>query len=297
MKNKDIGIKISELRKAKGMTQEELAELCNISVRTLQRIEAGKVKPRSYTINSILVALGEENYFVTNSLKITDDTSVNSETTPQLKQKVNTKKKIAILAAIVLIVLIAGLGMIFLTNSNTDDYDLGNLQTSHIAVIDVEVESAPQNVRVVKLIEMGNENIFSEQGSFENGKLSIHLPEDMPSNFVYIILKKHTGVIRSDEKARFAFAKFEGFDENDIDNPIGRFEYRSDERKINTTFLYADRDVTLIGKDNSKDTWRTSLIKGWNMVFYEETDEGNVIMSSLHPGDEMKWRFRRYPCR
>ncbi len=58
MKQPDLGQKILELRKAKGMTQEELVELCNINVRTIQRIEAGEVTPRSFTIKSILDALG-----------------------------------------------------------------------------------------------------------------------------------------------------------------------------------------------------------------------------------------------
>lgn len=58
MKQPDLGLKILKLRKAKGLTQEELVERCNINVRTIQRIEAGEVTPRSYTIKSILDALG-----------------------------------------------------------------------------------------------------------------------------------------------------------------------------------------------------------------------------------------------
>ena len=57
MKQPELGLKISELRKAKGFTQEELVEKCNISVRTIQRIEAGEVTPRSYTVKTILSAL------------------------------------------------------------------------------------------------------------------------------------------------------------------------------------------------------------------------------------------------
>ncbi len=57
MKQPALGQKISELRKSKGLTQEELVEQCNISVRTIQRIEAGEVTPRSYTIKTILSAL------------------------------------------------------------------------------------------------------------------------------------------------------------------------------------------------------------------------------------------------
>jgi len=57
MKQPELGRKISELRKAKGLTQEELVEKCNISVRTIQRIETGEVTPRMYTIKTILAAL------------------------------------------------------------------------------------------------------------------------------------------------------------------------------------------------------------------------------------------------
>ncbi len=57
MKQPALGRKISELRKEKGLTQEELVEKCNISVRTIQRIETGEVTPRSYTIKTILSAL------------------------------------------------------------------------------------------------------------------------------------------------------------------------------------------------------------------------------------------------
>ena len=60
MKQPELGNKISELRRAKGLTQEELVEKCNISVRTIQRIETGEVNPRSYTIKTILSALGSD---------------------------------------------------------------------------------------------------------------------------------------------------------------------------------------------------------------------------------------------
>jgi transcriptional regulator with XRE-family HTH domain len=57
MKQPQLGKKISELRKAKGMTQEELVEKCNLNVRTIQRIEAGEVTPRSYTVKALFEAL------------------------------------------------------------------------------------------------------------------------------------------------------------------------------------------------------------------------------------------------
>lgn len=57
MDQPELGKKIVELRKAKGFTQEELVEKCKLSVRTIQRIEAGEVVPRSYTVRIIFAAL------------------------------------------------------------------------------------------------------------------------------------------------------------------------------------------------------------------------------------------------
>ncbi len=60
MKQPELGRKILELRKQKGFTQEELVDQCNINVRTIQRIEAGEVTPRSFTLKTILNVLGED---------------------------------------------------------------------------------------------------------------------------------------------------------------------------------------------------------------------------------------------
>lgn len=60
MKQPELGRKILELRKQKGLTQEELVAQCNINVRTIQRIESGEVTPRSFTLKTILNVLGED---------------------------------------------------------------------------------------------------------------------------------------------------------------------------------------------------------------------------------------------
>ncbi len=57
MKQPELGLKILDVRQTKGLTQEELATLCNINVRTLQRIESGEVEPRGSTIRLISKAL------------------------------------------------------------------------------------------------------------------------------------------------------------------------------------------------------------------------------------------------
>ncbi len=109
MNQPELGKKIAELRKAKGLTQEELVEKCNLNVRTLQRIESGEVTPRSYTIKVIFAAL---DYNYNNLIENKPRGFTNSEfiITKWLEQfiryffdlfnlKTNTMKKIIILTA------------------------------------------------------------------------------------------------------------------------------------------------------------------------------------------------------
>lgn len=49
--------RISKARKEKGFTQEELADLAQVTVRTIQRVEYGESVPRSYTLKAIAKAL------------------------------------------------------------------------------------------------------------------------------------------------------------------------------------------------------------------------------------------------
>lgn len=60
MEQPELGKMIADFRKAKGLTQDELVKKCNLSVRTLQRIESGDVTPRSFTIRTIFTALDYE---------------------------------------------------------------------------------------------------------------------------------------------------------------------------------------------------------------------------------------------
>jgi len=58
MNQPDLGLKVSELRQLKGLTQEQLAERCEVSTRTIQRIESGEVDPRAFTLRCLGDALG-----------------------------------------------------------------------------------------------------------------------------------------------------------------------------------------------------------------------------------------------
>ncbi|HEY5122149.1 MAG TPA: helix-turn-helix domain-containing protein [Ignavibacteria bacterium] len=52
-----IGAKILEIRKRKGLTQEELSDLSKINLRTLQRIEKGDTEPHGNTLKNLCQVL------------------------------------------------------------------------------------------------------------------------------------------------------------------------------------------------------------------------------------------------
>lgn len=53
-----LSTSVSEQRRKKGFTQEELASRASVTVRTIQRIESGEILPRSFTLKAIADALG-----------------------------------------------------------------------------------------------------------------------------------------------------------------------------------------------------------------------------------------------
>ncbi|MGI9160296.1 MAG: DUF4870 domain-containing protein [Saprospiraceae bacterium] len=54
-----IGKRIHQIRREKGMTQEQLSARAGINLRTLQRIEKGDTEPRGNTLRLLSIALGE----------------------------------------------------------------------------------------------------------------------------------------------------------------------------------------------------------------------------------------------
>jgi transcriptional regulator with XRE-family HTH domain len=73
---------IKDLRVKKGLTQEELADKTELSVRTIQRIENGEVDPRSFTLQMIAKALDVEfSIFNGHELNYSDETQKEDEKT------------------------------------------------------------------------------------------------------------------------------------------------------------------------------------------------------------------------
>lgn len=114
MEKPGFGAKLFEVRKAKGFTQEEVAERCRITVRTIQRIESGAVKPRVFTIKTISETLGF-NFFDHSDTGNEEVENQHSELKKQtilwyvkdlFNLKTNKMKKISILSSATLIVIL-----------------------------------------------------------------------------------------------------------------------------------------------------------------------------------------------
>ncbi|WP_442267363.1 N-acetylmuramoyl-L-alanine amidase [Tenacibaculum sp. ZS6-P6] len=106
MKKTSFREKLIEVRTSRGLTQTEVANLCNISLRTIQRIESGTVTPRAYTIKQISEALGFDFF------KVYDDPDTYTEEKTKnnfltsigfvkdlFNLKTNTMKKVSILSS------------------------------------------------------------------------------------------------------------------------------------------------------------------------------------------------------
>jgi transcriptional regulator with XRE-family HTH domain len=110
MKQPDLGRALAGIRRSKGLTQTELSEECNITVKTIQRIESGRVTPRSYTVKTISRALGVDfSAFSENSYETEGkvESSKLRWLRPMMQQvaelfnlKTNTMKKVTILTII-----------------------------------------------------------------------------------------------------------------------------------------------------------------------------------------------------
>ena len=71
-----IGIKISQIRKQKALSQEQLAELSKVNVRTIQRIENTETTPRGATLKLLCDALEITPDEIVNFDKIQDNSFI-----------------------------------------------------------------------------------------------------------------------------------------------------------------------------------------------------------------------------
>ena len=139
MQQPELGKKIADSRKIKGLTQEELVAKCNLSVRTLQRIETGETTPRIYTIKLIfeVLELDFESLIKTSNI---DNTLSNKSWIEQFYNLFNLKtlstKKVLILSLLILAI-IFGLFTIVSKNKNQDKNDISPLDKENKIVTNI----------------------------------------------------------------------------------------------------------------------------------------------------------------
>lgn len=106
MKRLDFGKKLIEVRKEKGLTQLEVAEMCKITTRTIQRIETGVVRPRTFTIKLISETLGFDSFETSDSVNMENSNMESHNILWYLKDlfnlKTNAMRKISILSTSIL---------------------------------------------------------------------------------------------------------------------------------------------------------------------------------------------------
>ncbi len=98
---KEFGEKIKRMRKKKNLTQEQLAEMVNISVRNLSGIEIGQNFVKADTLEKIIAALDTtpEELFATEHLKSTQE--LINDINLAMKSIENDRKKLEYLYKIV----------------------------------------------------------------------------------------------------------------------------------------------------------------------------------------------------
>jgi len=178
----DFGKKLIEVRSSKGLTQEEVAEKCNVTVRTIQRIESGTVKPRAFTMKIISEVLGFD-FFETSNTGYDVDIKVKNSNRKDLlflikdlfNLKTNAMKKISILATSSLII---GLAVfIFVSETKAQSNSVNKPNSS------INAENRPCYVKTKDRIEVA----FTNDLTFDS---LVYIKNDLKTKGIIIYYKK-----------------------------------------------------------------------------------------------------------
>ena len=171
----DFGKKLIEVRNSKGLTQDEVAEKCNVTVRTIQRIESGTVKPRAFTMKIISEVLGFDFFETSNTGYDVDIKFKNSNRKDLFNLKTNAMKKISILATSSLII---GLAVFIFVSESKAQSNSGNELSSSI-----NVENRPCYVKTKDRIEVA----FTNDLTFDS---LVYIKNDLKTKGIIIYYKK-----------------------------------------------------------------------------------------------------------
>jgi transcriptional regulator with XRE-family HTH domain len=190
MNQPEFGLELIRNRKAKGLTQSELAEKCNVSKRTIQRIESGKVIPRSFTIKVLSLAL-EFDFLKgsSNSLQKKKETGhkrfilinqLMEQTIELFNLKTNTMKKLSVITVFLGLM---GVGLFVFSNSSFAQVD--TKFTDFGVMNPISEVSKKEAIKEIKEIQ--------RKAKFHNGSIDIIEEYAEKSNYnfdTYILLCK-----------------------------------------------------------------------------------------------------------
>lgn len=121
------------MRKERNLTQEELVEKSHVSVRTIQRIEAGEVLPRMSTVKILLKALGES--YESFSTKPTQVMETQKSILPNVNR--NTVLVAALAGAVYLVsqIILGVMDIVLITNDHDWDFMMNAIYATLTAVM------------------------------------------------------------------------------------------------------------------------------------------------------------------
>lgn len=167
MNQPDFGNELARIRKAKGLTQADLAQKCDVSYRTIQRIESGKVTPRVYTIKTLSVAL-DYDFLKGFSENISDNDKFESQgfilnkiifkTIDLFNLKTNAMRKLSLLTVVFGLI---GIGLFSISNKSQAQDNL-----KRVNFLTIESNESISKKEAIEIIE----GIY-DKANYHNGSI------------------------------------------------------------------------------------------------------------------------------
>lgn len=216
-----LGKQIIEARKAKGLTQEELVQQCNISIRTLQRIEAGEVTARNSTIRILFDALDLDFKTYLNENRSLTWSSLISNSV-----KLNTTYKLYILLTLLIVTGI----IVFNWSTEKKQLKSQNQITQTDGVQPAEVQTLNGNIKCTKCF-YDNEELIATDVQFSKEGVTVDVD--------LIKLNTNTGEFNAGfARGSFRSNKVEVTLEDEwIKRELVKFEASGHIEKLNDSFL------------------------------------------------------------
>jgi transcriptional regulator with XRE-family HTH domain len=276
MNQTEFGHELVKIRKAKGLTQSELAEKCNVSKRTIQRIEAGLVIPRSFTVKTLSDALDfdflkefpsdlsgkqeteHKGFILINKITV--------QTVDLFNLKTNAMRKLSILTIIFGLI---GSGLFTLSNKSFAQADL---KFTDFGVMDSI--SAISKKEAIKEIDE-----IKRKATFHNESIDIikTYAEKSSYNFdTYVLLSKLIGSFGHSTKPVMEIANiaFLTYKDCDLFNEIAPLIFLNN----HNTDIYVKlaKDASEARSDADKDKIREQIIK------YKEQSEFKTLLDAFN---------------